>query len=438
DDDDDDDDDDDEGNEDQNDAEGNVFVLLKTRLFVYLFMLLTVISHYNTSKNDSIAIKRENEAIKQSSMEEKSIGYDILISKTIPEVINNDDDDDDEENEMASTTITSARNDQDGKSPSTTSSLHKLCHMFQDMIDQLKKAEIRDLKTILTEHNEVKKTFLHSSSFHIDDDDQEPTIIEQSHLRKPTTIKQQRISRTVSIVLRVYHRSGTRGHRIGCVRHYRIQSTNLKRFMRKTEKVAKKRMIQSTKNIVPTSIVEHSENRTERSRSTGDALIHPSGSKPPLCRLTNNRSHSLTLNDQMEQVNEDNRVEVEQKDSDNDSTGDDNLVENNHHLNKQLPSRSSWRRKNFYKRRESLDEYLQRKVFRIEPSNEQSPLIMMDNNRILKFQSNNPWLNYIKTCGQKITWESLTTEQILMYESMFELIITEKSYLVVCNCDCNL
>ena len=56
---------------------------------------------------------------------------------------------------------------------------------------------------------------------------------------------------------------------------------------------------------------------------------------------------------------------------------------------------------------------------------------MMDNNRILKFQSNNPWLNYIKTCGRKITWQSLTNEQILMYESMFELIVTEKSYLVV-------
>ncbi|KAH9417188.1 Rho guanine nucleotide exchange factor 26 [Dermatophagoides pteronyssinus] len=277
---------------------------------------------------------------------------------------------------------------------------------------------------------------------------------------------------TVSIVLHVYHRSGIRGHRMGrCVRYYRIKSKNAKQFIRQIEMKIMKKQRMTKRNLIPkqqskfeqTSIVDETnlENRNKRSQSTGDVLIHSQ-----LCRLTDNRAHSLTLDDmeifetskpiqedqqieqQQQQLNDNNQ---KQKDTDTDSTADndnddDNFFQTTNDLNKKLPLRSSWRRKNFYKRRESLDEYLQRKVFKIDQTNidqsssssstttttatSSSSSLMMDNNRILKFQSNNPWLNYIKTCGRKITWQSLTNEQILMYESMFELIVTEKSYLV--------
>lgn len=455
----------------------------------HIFIIVVELMPPSKQQNDSTTINETT--IKQSSSiigGQSSIGYDILISKTKPEVIDdnqNNDNNNNENAEMAST-ISESRNDSIEKTAPPTSSLHRLCNMFQNMIDELKKVDIRDSETIIDDHddNNNKGTFLHPSPYddhHTDDGDhesqQQQMVNEQQPLpllQKSTITKRQRISRTtVSIVLRVYHRVGTRGHRIGCVHRYRIKPTkNIKQFLKQIETIKSKpklvrkkqrNLIQSTttttqhhddeRKIEQISIVEkNSENRTERSRSTGDVLIlgNSTGKKPPLCRLTNNRAFSLTLDDlkfhqhdQMEQINNeancdfdcgDERLKAIDQDDDGVDDNDDKLV----NLNKRLPLRSSWRRKNFYKRRESLDEYLQRKVFKMnenENDSESSPLIMMDNNRILKFQSNNPWLNYIKTCGQrKIDWESLTTEQIMMYESMFELIVTEKSYLVVCNC----
>ncbi|UXI16320.1 retinitis pigmentosa 1-like 1 protein [Sarcoptes scabiei] len=91
-------------------------------------------------------------------------------------------------------------------------------------------------------------------------------------------------------------------------------------------------------------------------------------------------------------------------------------------------SKNDWRRKNFYIRRETLDDYLQRNFenFSLTASNSS---INSSIGNLISFKTNNPWMNYVRLSGRKFCLKRLTSDYISLYESMFEIIITEKSYI---------
>lgn len=93
-------------------------------------------------------------------------------------------------------------------------------------------------------------------------------------------------------------------------------------------------------------------------------------------------------------------------------------------------SKNDWRRKNFYIRRETLDDYLQRNFenFSLTASNSS---INSSIGNLISFKTNNPWMNYVRLSGRKFCLKRLTSDYISLYESMFEIIITEKSYIKV-------
>lgn len=99
-----------------------------------------------------------------------------------------------------------------------------------------------------------------------------------------------------------------------------------------------------------------------------------------------------------------------------DHRDNDLFDENNSPLSR---SRESSRRKAVYRRNSQLNEYLERNLSK------------GGNNDNVQFQSNFPWKTYVQNSrhGNKI--QDLDSTELKMFESLFEIILTEKSYLSV-------
>ncbi|KAI2808328.1 Rho guanine nucleotide exchange factor (GEF) 15 [Blomia tropicalis] len=97
-----------------------------------------------------------------------------------------------------------------------------------------------------------------------------------------------------------------------------------------------------------------------------------------------------------------------------DHRDNDLFDENNSPLSR---SRESSRRKAVYRRNSQLNEYLERNLSK------------GGNNDNVQFQSNFPWKTYVQNSrhGNKI--QDLDSTELKMFESLFEIILTEKSYL---------
>ena len=81
--------------------------------------------------------------------------------------------------------------------------------------------------------------------------------------------------------------------------------------------------------------------------------------------------------------------------------------------------RGSSRRKAIYKRNSLLNDYLERNLSKGGQS---------DN---VQFQSNFPWKTYVQNSRHESKIQTLDQGELKLYESIFEIILTEKSYLTV-------
>lgn len=82
-----------------------------------------------------------------------------------------------------------------------------------------------------------------------------------------------------------------------------------------------------------------------------------------------------------------------------------------------ISKRGSSRRKAFYKRNSPLNDYLEKNLSKTG-----------DN---VSFQSGFPWRTYVAKSRHESKLTDLDQSELKLYESIFELILTEKSYLMV-------
>lgn len=86
-----------------------------------------------------------------------------------------------------------------------------------------------------------------------------------------------------------------------------------------------------------------------------------------------------------------------------------------------ISKRGSSRRKAFYKRSSPLNDYLEKNLSKTG-----------DN---VSFQSGFPWRTHVAKSRHESKLADLDQSELKLYESIFELILTEKSYLMVSNAD---
>lgn len=263
--------------------------------------------------------------------------------------------------------------------------LHKVSNMFQSMINTL----------------DITSVSLDEDSKYIDipvEVKQLAKINNQLHSRKfrSRSIQRKKCQQNISIAVRIHHSMGISTLK----RRYNFPVHNFSRFLARMESIlpkqyqslerAKKfrsKSFNSSKRL-PMKKVKRSKSIDETARMKNHikniSFCHPS------------RSLSLNL---IEETHEDYLNESEQET-----------------LANQSSTLQPSRQKTFSKVRETLDCFLTKNILE---------------NGHLSLQSNQPWLNFIKANHKKLLVDNLTKKQLNFYESMFEIIITEKIYLMV-------
>lgn len=88
-----------------------------------------------------------------------------------------------------------------------------------------------------------------------------------------------------------------------------------------------------------------------------------------------------------------------------------------------ISDEKSWRRKAVYWRRNSLEDYFQRNFAKIDVGD--------NSNSMAKFMSTFPWRTFVNNSKNATKLHSLSDRHVKLFESMFEIIVSEKTYLQV-------
>lgn len=268
--------------------------------------------------------------------------------------------------------------------------LHKVSNMFQNMYNTLDSRSVDNDSKYMDIPNEVKQLAKVDRQLH-------------STKLQYQSIKRRKCQRRISIAVRIHHGHSHSTGLSTLKRKYIFSVQNFSGFLARMESILPKeyQAQEKLKNFKSKSFNSHqklSTTKVKRSKSIDTARINNHIKNTSFCHPS--RSLSLNL---IEETHEDYSKESDQKLSIKSSTLQSSL------------------QKTCSKGRESLDCFLTKNILE---------------NGHLSLQSNQPWLNFIKANHKKMLVDNLTKKQLNFYESMFEIIITEKIYLMVCKNVC--